>query len=642
MASSMSLNILEAQKNAVIRMLNLSTTSDASVPLSAHTSSRSGGAWSEGSVTWKVLLYDKECQDRLATLMKIGSLRQHAVTLHLSIEKERSPVVEAPAVYFVDPTEDNIQRIVSDLEKGLYHTYYINFSSPVSQGLLDALAKGTVQASSVLKVAKVCDRFLSFVSLSPNLFSLNMGRAYEELHGNEDSRIEACIERIADGLLSVVCTLGQVPVIRYPQDHASQLVAERLSAKLKALLGRKTAHGTQSLFAASSSQRPCLILLDRDFDLSVMIAHTWLYQALVHDLLGLRLNQVTVPTEDPGGGMGGETMAPPKPKKFDLDHSDALWAKHAGSDFPNAAMAAHEALNEYNTKMAQLTANRQGAPDADFSTSDISSALNALPEMTEKKRSIDSHTNILTALVNEIKARQLDKFYEMEEGFAGSGTAAAATRELEALIRDRNKGTIKDKARAVLTLFLLKPSLTSQQVEQLRGALRDVGADSELRALDFLQKLSQRKNMRESSQMTELSANPSAGGALASLAARVGDQVSRGLLAGVKQLLTKRQLLVTKAVGELLEQKAGGHFFESFAYMDPRAAALGLGPEARVRSPFRQGIVFVVGGGNYVEAHALQHTLGGPEGKQIIYGATELTSPCDFVEELERLGGASF
>lgn len=32
--------------------------------------------------------------------------------------------------------------------------------------------------------------------------------------------------------------------------------------------------------------------MDRDIDLPVMLSHTWTYQALVHDLLGMKLNKI--------------------------------------------------------------------------------------------------------------------------------------------------------------------------------------------------------------------------------------------------------------------------------------------------------------------------------------------------------------
>ena len=57
----MAQSILELQKNAVLRMLNLS----------------------EGPSTassWKVLVYDKFCQEVVSLLLKVGGLRNHGAT----------------------------------------------------------------------------------------------------------------------------------------------------------------------------------------------------------------------------------------------------------------------------------------------------------------------------------------------------------------------------------------------------------------------------------------------------------------------------------------------------------------------------------------------------------------------------------
>lgn len=37
-----------------------------------------------------------------------------------------------------------------------------------------------------------------------------------------------------------------------------------------------------------------LVLLDRNIDLVPMVSHSWTYQALVNDVLGMRLNRVSV------------------------------------------------------------------------------------------------------------------------------------------------------------------------------------------------------------------------------------------------------------------------------------------------------------------------------------------------------------
>lgn len=37
-----------------------------------------------------------------------------------------------------------------------------------------------------------------------------------------------------------------------------------------------------------------LVILDRNVDLVPMLSHSWTYQALVNDVLGMKLNRVTV------------------------------------------------------------------------------------------------------------------------------------------------------------------------------------------------------------------------------------------------------------------------------------------------------------------------------------------------------------
>jgi sec1 family domain-containing protein 1 len=41
--------------------------------------------------------------------------------------------------------------------------------------------------------------------------------------------------------------------------------------------------------------------------------------------------------------------------------------------------------------------------------------VSTLPELLEKKRLIDLHTNVATALLENIKGRRLDILYESEE-----------------------------------------------------------------------------------------------------------------------------------------------------------------------------------------------------------------------------------
>lgn len=89
-----------------------------------------------------------------------------------------------------------------------------------------------------------------------------------------------------------------------------------------------------------------LVILDRNVDLVPMLSHSWTYQALVHDVLDMKLNRVTV--ESPENGRLQK-------KSYDIDSQDFFWAKNAGNPFPQVAEDIDSELNRYKVDAAELT-----------------------------------------------------------------------------------------------------------------------------------------------------------------------------------------------------------------------------------------------------------------------------------------------
>ena len=86
-----------------------------------------GGRSHQGDISVQNLNLDKFTFDVIAPLLKVNELRQHGITLTLLLESEREQIPDVPAVYFVQPTARNVQKISQDLGKTLYEV--ITFTS---------------------------------------------------------------------------------------------------------------------------------------------------------------------------------------------------------------------------------------------------------------------------------------------------------------------------------------------------------------------------------------------------------------------------------------------------------------------------------------------------------------------------------
>ncbi|GJP59600.1 hypothetical protein CLOP_g12885 [Closterium sp. NIES-67] len=224
----MALSLRQKQIDTIIRMLNLN---------SPVTVTMGGPSTSDGDV-YKVLLLDKYSRDLISPLLKVSDLRKHGITLHLMVDADRQPIPDVPAVYFVQATPGNIQRVIQDATRGTYDKMHLNFTASVPRLLLEDLAAGTLKANALHRVARVFDQYSEFVCLDHGLFSLGQPESYVRLNDPmaKDKDVEGAVESIVNGLFCVLVTLGVVPVIRCPERGPAEMVARQLDAKLRAHL----------------------------------------------------------------------------------------------------------------------------------------------------------------------------------------------------------------------------------------------------------------------------------------------------------------------------------------------------------------------------------------------------------------------
>ena len=254
-------SIRSSQTGALERMLDLNKD----VALGAGADDR---AWHD---PWKVLVYDSYCRDIISPLLTVGDLRKRGITLYLLLDSDREVIGDVPAIYFMQPTMANVKRLGVDTARGLYESYYVNFTPAVPRPLLEELAASTLETDSVAHISRVMDQYLNFASVEEDFFSLLLPQSYVRLHDprTKDTDVEATLDAIVQGLFSAVVTLGSVPILRYKTDGGpAQMVAEALGRRLHDQL---KAH--PALFAGDSAsagfQRPLLVITERATDFSV-------------------------------------------------------------------------------------------------------------------------------------------------------------------------------------------------------------------------------------------------------------------------------------------------------------------------------------------------------------------------------------
>ncbi|GJN20421.1 hypothetical protein PR202_gb07797 [Eleusine coracana subsp. coracana] len=540
---------------------------------------------------YKILVMDSHCVSILSPVLRVNDLRRHGVTLHLGIDRPRQAVPDAPAVYLVRPTLANADRIAADAAAGLYASFHLNFSTSLPRPLLERLAAACAASpAAVQRVARVADQYLDFVCLEEGLFSLAQPRAYVALNdpAAADADITALIDAVVMGLFCVAATLGVVPVIRCARGGPAEMVAATLDARLRDhLLAKPNLFTEASSASISSFQRPVLCLFDRNFELSVGVQHDWSYRPLVHDVLGLKLNKLKLPAE----------LAK---YKQDVDEvNQRTGGGNAGVEFDGTDLIG-------NTKH-------------------LMNAVNSLPELTERKKMIDKHTNIATSLLGHIKERSLDGYCDCENDMLVNGTVDRNT--LLSLLR--GKGTKEDKLRLAVTYLLSFETPPSSELEQVEAALRESEVD--MSAFQYVKRIKALNTQFSAASGTATKSN------IVDWAEKLYGQSLSAMTAGVKNLLSDgRQLALTRTVDTLMDGKPNPEV-DDYLLFDPRAPRSGTG--GQFKGPFREAIVFMIGGGNYIEYRSLMELEHRSQpSKHVIYGATEILSGAEFIHQLAELG----
>lgn len=618
-------------------MLHLNKEGDADLTLASK----------KEEIIWKVLVLDSKSQAVLSSVLRVNDLLRCGITVHTVINSRRLPLPDVPVIYFVEPTVENIRVIIDDLAADKYDKFYINFTFSINRELLEDFAKKVSLTGKASKIKQVYDQYLDFIVTEPNLFLLDVPRVFSTFNNpaTKEDDIHSLAGKIADGILSTIIATASVPIIRCPRNGAAELVATQLDLKLRDYLSN-----TRNLINQLVQQRPVLVILDRSIDLSAMLSHSWIYQCMVSDVFELKRNTIRLVkfADDK------ETV-----KNYDIDPKDFFWSKNSALPFPDVVENADIELNAYKKDAQDLT-NKTGITsfsDIDPNSTDtlhIQQAVDALPELTARKATLDMHMDVLATLLKELEAKSLDKFFEIEQN---CHDPKIQNQFLELMNTDAKRDNSTDKLRTFLILVLTL-DLPDSFVANVQLILKEKYPTIDLAALEYVKGLKQRMKLSNISTLTEnsgqrsssvdVSKNNSAlfNGLSSKLYGLADGRLTEGLsslASGLKKFLpAKTQLPITNIVEAIMDPNSAStalvQVTDDYLYLDPKLRGGHSKPPKR--QTYLEAQVFVVGGGSYLEYQNLQEWCHMPNKpvRRVTYGSTDVMTATEFLQECGDLG----
>lgn len=625
------MSLRDHQINSLERMLHLNEEGPADLTL----------ATKSDTIIWKCLVLDTKSQSIVSSVLRVNDLLRCGITIHNLIHSKRSALPDVPVIYFVAPTIENVLIIIDDLANDKYDEFYINFTSNIDRELLEEFAKKVSLIRKSYKIKQVYDQYLNYIVTEPNLFSLDHNKAFTVFNNPNTSEddIHRLATNLSDGILSIILTLGTIPIIRCQRNGPAELIASQLDTKLRDYLAN-----SKNLAQQSIQKRPVLILVDRNIDLSSMFNHSWIYQCMINDVFNLKRNTIKIPDSN---------------KIYDIDPKDFFWLQNSQLPFPDVVENANTQLELYKKDAQELTSQTgiTSLNDIDSANSDtykIQQAVDALPELTARKATLDMHMDVLASLLKELESKSLDKFFEIEQNYNNSNIQHQF---LELLSEIPKKNNIKDKLRTFIILYLLNDNLSSNFITQVKGKFIELDANIDLSGLKYLEKFKQMTKLSNLSSLTDEAykqqeSNLNTGNNTAlfnNLSSRLygltEGRLTEGLsslTSGLKKLLpNKKNLPLTNIVESIMDPNNSStnsiQLTDDYLYLDSKLRGGHSKPPKR--QSYEESIVFVVGGGNYLEYQNLQELAGGQNPiKSIVYGSSDILSAEDFLAECTKLG----
>ncbi|KAF6018868.1 VPS45 [Bugula neritina] len=526
----------------------------------------------------KVLLMDDETISFVSIVYAQSEILQKEVYLFEKITAaNREAMKQLKCITFVRPSVDNIAMLREELRNPKYGQYYIYFSNVVSKQDVKYLAEADEHES----VREVQEFFGDYIAVSPHLFSFNIIGCKAANQWNRK-----CLQRTVEGLTSVMLSLRKCPAIRY---QANSDMTYKLAEAVRQTISKEA-----SLFDFRRTDvPPQLIILDRKEDPVTPLLNQWTYQAMVHELLTIQNNRVSL-SHLPSVSKDLHELI------LSSEH-DEFYAKNFASNFGDIGSNIKELMEEFQRKSDQ-----QGKVE---SIADMKKFIETYPQFKKMSGTVAKHVTLVSELSRLVQTYNIMAVSELEQEICCQTEHSKSLQEIRALL-NHDKVRMVDKLRLVMLYALKYETHTNNDVHGLIDTLTKKGLpEKDRRMLGYVLNYGGQK--KRSSDLFGTQSPIS-----------LTKRFFKGLK-GVENIFTQH----TPLLAELLDQIVKSKLRESqYPFLT----------SGETRDRPQCVIIFIVGGATYEEANCVYTFNKVTPGVKVVLGGTTIHNSTSFFEEMRE------
>jgi len=525
----------------------------------------------------KVMLLDSETTPILSLAFAQSALMRQEVFLFERLQNQPSQedMRHLKCIAILRPDPESLKLLVAEVGKPRYGSYHVYLTNLLPKASVKQLAEADMQ--EVVKEVK--EIYIDYLPIGTHLFGLSLQHPLQPLGSRW---VEESLQRTSQALASLLLSLRLSPTIRYQEGSGP---ASLLAQNLRSTMAREA-----TLFDGDSSSM--LLLLDRREDPVTPLLTQWTYQAMVHELLGITNNRVSL-AGAPGVGKELQEVV--------LSSSqDEFYAANIYSNFGEIGQTIKLLMDDFQAK-----AKSHQKID---SIADMKNFVENYPQFKKMSGTVSKHVTLVSELSRLVAKRNLLEISELEQELVSGGDLKDMVKEVSDVIQSE-KTSLEDAMRLCMLFALRFEASSSSSVRSMVALLRRRGGEREARLVQSLQ-----RHAGTNSRKGDLFAEQN------NATKNITGKLFKGLK-GVENVYTQHSPLVKQITEDCVKHKLRPAAFPALGPVDPSR-------------PVKSCVVFVIGGFTYQEAHAISQ-LNTALGVQVVLGGTSVLNSKAFVEQVD-------